>query len=135
MNNVCLPVVSHQGESSMPALGHWKCMEKDLYWQPSGLEEGSGKKEKVFWAFESKKKEREINSISAGTIEIAEEGFGPRLWLLVSPVSSSGPQQTAEREEDGEETYEAVAGWPAVRHLPLTHQPPASSPPLSTRGE
>lgn len=44
-------------------------------------------------------------------IESAEEGFGPRLWVLVSPVSSSGPQQTAEREVHGKETQEVVAGW------------------------
>lgn len=55
-----------------------------------------------------------------GRVEEEERwgGFGPSQWVLVSPVSSTGPQQTRERKVDGKETQEvvdekllALAGW------------------------
>lgn len=73
--------------------------------------------------------------INARMKESVKGGFGPRLWVLESPVSSSGPQQT--RERSGWEGNTLGSGWLADRHLPLTHQPPTTlilSPPLCPIG-
>lgn len=56
------------------------------------MEEGSGEGEKVFWTCENKKREGAggKTGISAGTIENTGGILAPAMWLLVSPVSSSG---------------------------------------------
>lgn len=51
-----------------------------------------------------KKKRR----VRATTIGRKMGGSGSPLWVLVSPVSSTGPQPTIEREVDGNETQEVV---------------------------
>lgn len=68
-------------------------------------------------------------------------GFGPPLWVLVSPVSSTGPQQTTESKVDGKETQEVVgekflelSGRLSDTCLWLTNLP-LLSPSLSSRGE
>lgn len=40
--------------------------------------------------------------------EIGLGEFGPPLWVSVSPVSSTGSQQTTEKEVDGKKTQEVV---------------------------
>lgn len=76
----------------------------------------------MFWSMENKNREKKMKGkINVRMTGSVKRGFGPRMWLSESPMSSSGPQQTAEREVDGKEKQEVVAGWLSDTCLWLTN--------------
>lgn len=86
----------------------------------------------MFWSMENKNREKKMKwRINVRMTESVKRGFGPRMWLSESPVSSSGPQQTAEREVDGKEKQEVVAVWLSDTCLWLTNLLLVPSSPLS----